>query len=274
MSRPVTAPEEATALQKDLDQLSSWSSQWLITFNVDKCKVMHMGRNNQHITYDMPGNGERVDLKVTSAEKDLGVVIDEDMSFQSHVETKTAKANQILGVIRRTFKYLDKHAFLCLYKSMVRPHLEYATSVWSPRLVGQKRTIEKVQRRATKLLPGLQDMSYRDRLLSLGLPTLEYRRLRADLIQTYKLISGLESVPYSKFFDLDTSGTTRGHPLKIRLQRTNTASYGSVYRHRIVQHWNKLPRDVVEAPTLNCFKSRLNKCYKNHPLKFTNSFDN
>ena len=93
----------------------------------------------------------------------------------------------------------------------------------------QKRLIEKVQHRATKLIPGLQDLPYRERLISLGLPTLEYRRLWADLIQTYKLINGLESVQYSIFFALDTSCTTRGHPLKICLQRTNTSAYSNAY---------------------------------------------
>ncbi len=123
--------------------------------------------------------------KVTS-EKDLGLIIEQQFNFTEHVAKKVSTANRNLGIISRTFTYLDKEMFLNLYKSLVRPHLEYASQVWSPLYKKDKIAIENVQRRATKLLCNLRNKSYSERLRSLGLPTLEYRRTRADMVEVYK----------------------------------------------------------------------------------------
>ena len=92
-----------------------------------------------------------------------------------------------MGLIRRTFTYIDEPTFLMLYKALVRPHLEYANSVWNPYITA----LENVQRRATKLIPGFKDMTYENRLRKLKLPTLAYRRKRGNLIEAFKLTSGL-----------------------------------------------------------------------------------
>jgi hypothetical protein len=102
---------------------------------------------------------------------------------------KINKANRCVGLIRRSFKHLNEEMFLSLYKALVRPHIEYANQVWSPRLQKHKDSIENVQHRATKLLPGFRDMSYEERLMKLRLPTLSYRRLRGDLIEVFKILS-------------------------------------------------------------------------------------
>ena len=106
--------------------------------------------------------------------------------FDAHIQNCISKANRILGIIKRSFSYLDKELFLLIYKSMVRPHLEYANSIWSPKLKRQSAAIERVQRRATKLLYEIREWSYERRLKFLNLPSLKYRRYRGDLIQTYK----------------------------------------------------------------------------------------
>ena len=94
-----------------------------------------------------------------------------------------------MAVARKTFDCLDKEIFLYIYKGLVRPHLEYASSVWAPHLIKHIEAIEAVQRRATKLVPGMANLPYDERLKKLKLPTLAYRRCRGDLIQVFKLMN-------------------------------------------------------------------------------------
>ena len=127
-------------------------------------------------------------MEETIAEKDVGVTIDNKLSFDKHITEKVNKANSIIGVIRRTLEYLDLKTFRMLYVSLVRPHLEYANPVWNPYLKKHIDMLENIQRRATKLIPILSDLSYEDRLRRLKLPPLSYRRFRGDMrgIQDYE----------------------------------------------------------------------------------------
>ena len=125
-------------------------------------------------------------LEVVDHDKDLGVTMDVDLIFDKHISNKINKANGSVGLIRRSFIHLDEESFLRLYKALVRPHLEYANPVWAPRFKRQAEVIENVQRRATKLIPGFNDLTYEERIRKLKLPILKYRRLRGDLIKNIK----------------------------------------------------------------------------------------
>ena len=129
-------------------------------------------------------------MEETIAEKEVGVTIDNKLSFDKHITEKVNKANSIIGVIRRTFEYLDLKTFRMLFVRLVRPHLEYVNPVWNPYLKKHIDMIGNIQRRATKLIPGLSDLSYEDRLRRLKLPSLSYRRSRGDMIEVYKIMSG------------------------------------------------------------------------------------
>ena len=155
-------------------------------FNVDKCKIMHLGPTNPKHTNTIGGTN----LAVTSEEKDLGVLIDDKLNFRSHIKGKASEANRVLGLIIIGFSCLDKDMFLNLYPVLVRPHLEYCVQVWSPHWQRDIKLVEGVQRHATKLVPELRDLSYEERLKKLGLTTLEERRTRGDLIEMYKIITG------------------------------------------------------------------------------------
>jgi len=106
---------------------------------------------------------------------DLGVRFDSNLTFSDHISGKINKAYNVLGIIKRNFIYMDEHTFILglLYKSMVRPHVEFANSVWCPYKIGDLKEIEKIQKRATKLVIQLKNKSYIDRLISLNLPTLK-----------------------------------------------------------------------------------------------------
>ena len=122
----VNNDEEHKILQEDLDNLMKWSGDWLLKFNKSKCKHLHIGRDtNKTYTID----GENINL--TTEEKDLGVTVDHQLKFQKHIGEQVKKANEKLGIIHRSFSYMDEEMFLTLYKSLVRPHLEYGCCVWA-----------------------------------------------------------------------------------------------------------------------------------------------
>ena len=125
---PIEKEENGATLQADLDKLLDWSNKWQMQFNLEKCKVMHFGYNNPCLEYTM---GE-AKLTVSKSEKDLGAVIDSTLKPAAHIANCVKKANQMLGMIQRTITYKHKRILLLMYKSLVRPHLEYAVQTWSP----------------------------------------------------------------------------------------------------------------------------------------------
>ena len=149
---------------------------------MEKCHLLTIKGGQDNRQYLLEQGGQTCACSPTIAERDLGVKIDSKLSFEQHISEKVAKANQVVGMIFRSFRYLDEDSFTLLFKSMVRPHLEYASPVWSPHLKRLVSRIERVQRRATRRLPQLREKPYSERLKNLGLPTLEYRRLRSDMV--------------------------------------------------------------------------------------------
>ena len=196
-------------LQSDIDRLQQWSDNWNLYFNADKCKIMHLGKTNPKFEYVMRlKNDELVVINKCTDEKDLGVIFDYKLSFDTHIQHAINRANRMLGIIRRTFTFLNKITLLNLYKALVRPHLEYGNEIWFPLLKMQSAAIEKVQRRTTKLLREVCTLNYKDRMVSLALPSLKYHRLRGDIIDiitVYKLLNGLVEVDWQTFFTLSKS---------------------------------------------------------------------
>jgi ribonuclease P/MRP protein subunit RPP40 len=163
------------------------------------------------------------------------------------------------GIMKRSFEHLTPNIFVTIYKTIIRPHLEYANVIWRPYFRKDINNMEKVQRRATKCVPILSDLSYEERLKILKLPTLEYRRLRGDMIQTYKLLHGIDDVDYKLLFELNTESRTRGHSLKLKYKAPKRDIRKFSFSVRAVGDWNSLSEEIVTAPSLNAFKSRLDK---------------
>ena len=164
-------------LQRDLDFISNWSKLWLLNFNTTKCSVMHLGRNDKP-TYTLFDQITKTNtpLQPTVEQRDLGVWITPAMNFSSHCHKIANKANQILGRLKRNFKYISTSSFKILYKTFVLPHLEYCTPIWNPHFAKDIDVLEKVQRRATKLIPSISTQPYETRLAKLNLHSLYCRR--------------------------------------------------------------------------------------------------
>jgi ribonuclease P/MRP protein subunit RPP40 len=166
----------------------------------------------------------------------------------------------MLGLIARTFVSRDKKIMLALYKSLVRPHLDYCIQAWRPYLKKDIDKIEKVQRRASKLIEGLKDLTYEERMRELKLTSLETRRIRADMIEVYKIINGLEGLKSEDFFDfvdLRKGSSTRGHKYKMYKKRFRSNFGKFSFGNRVVNEWNILTDFVVSAGNINEFKRRL-----------------
>jgi hypothetical protein len=244
----------AINLQKDLDKIVSWANKWEMSFNYDKCKVMHIGTNNVKYNYLMLGR----QLKITDEERDLGIKITSNLKWTKHCIEIENKCNRILGYIKRTFNYKNKEIVINLYKSLVLPHLEFAVTLWAPNLEKDINRLERVQARATKLIPDIRHKSYTERLKLLGLMTLEQRRDRIDLIQTYKIINHIDNVSPNDYFEF-CENPTRNHGYKLKLKRYNTSILGNFFTYRISQRWNNLPRSLVHKKTLTSFTAELDK---------------
>ena len=161
--RTITTREDACTLQNDIDSLQHWSHKWLLNFNADKCHVLTIGKF-ENIRHTHRYKIHERELDHVFEEKDLGVHFDAELKFEEHMAIKIKKANSIVGLIRRSFSYLDCKLFKKLYTTFVRPHLEYAQAVWSPHFIKHINMIENVQKRATKLVDGLHALDYQERL--------------------------------------------------------------------------------------------------------------
>jgi len=140
-----------SALQNDLDELVKWADEWQLRFNVSKCKVMHIGIRKEASCMSMIVDGERLQLKETTLDKALGIWFSSDLKPSEHVAKAVSNVNQILGLIRRTFTYMDIPTMKQLFTTLFRPHLEYGNVVWHPMLRKDKYMIKVVQHRATKM---------------------------------------------------------------------------------------------------------------------------
>ena len=241
--------------QGNIDRLEGWGCKWKMEFNVKKCKVMHVGYSNINFGYIMNGQW----LEECEYEKDLGVLIDRNLKASRQAFAARNKANRMLGFIGRNVSYRSRDVIKRLYLAYVRPHLEYCVQAWGPHYQQDLDLLEAVQRRATRMIPGIRRLEYKDRLKDLGMFSLRRRYIRGDMIEVYKMFEGLDDLDINEFFEVDEDDRTRGHSrkLKVRYSRLDCRKY--FFSLRAVDLWNKLGSDTVNSDSLYCFKNRLDR---------------
>ena len=256
--RNVSSSSGPVCLQADLDAVTSCSDTWQMPFNANKCSSLHIGSSNPHHVYTMRGSA----LEQSTSEKDLGVHVDPLMKFRKQAALAVSKGNQVLALIRRSFQSIDAESLPILYKTFVRPHLEYANVIWGPFNRMDQKLLERVQRRATKLVLNIKYLPYPLRLRHLKIPSLYYRRRRGDMIVIYQLFNGGLDIDPDQFFSLAGATTTRGHSMKLKKPQAISRARRNTLVVRAVNDWNSLPRHVILPSSINQFKSNLDNHWK------------
>ena len=268
----IKSVSDQITLQVSIDDMVDWSVRWLLFFNGDKCSILHLGRNNPKYDYTIKHGDSVQSLRETISEKDLGVFMDPLLNFNFHITNQIKKARGVAAMILRAITSRSSDILIPLYIALVRPNLEYANVVWSPYLKKDKQRLENVQRHFTKRISGLSTLSYTDRLRILNLPSLEYRRLRGDLIEAYKITNNIyDPLTTHKLFCFDTDKRTRSHPFKMHKTRFNTTKYQHFFTNRIVNTWNSLPEHMVMSDSLNTFKNKVDVHF--HKYRFTQDIE-
>lgn len=245
-------------LQQCINDLLEWADTWCMQFNASKCKILHVGRKNPKFSYFM----NDVKLEVSSHEKDLGVIITDNLKPSMQCVEAAKKARFVLNQITRSFHFRDRKTFLKLYKQYVRCHLETSIPVWNPYTAKDIELLEAVQRRAVQQISGLEGDTYLAKCSELGIMTLQTRRLRTDLIQTYKILKGLDQVDSKQWFQTVENAGSRftrntAYPLNLIPRQVQTEQRRNFFSVRVVGPWNMLPHSIKDAATLASFKSRL-----------------
>nr|VZI30627.1 unnamed protein product [Spirometra erinaceieuropaei] len=253
----IRGPADEDRLQMNLNRLEEWSNRWLLRFNVAKCSILRLGNTARSAStrgYFLGGAA----LQEVEAQKDLGVLTTSSLKPSAHCSRVAKTAMSVLYAIKRAFMDFDEEAFFKTFGTFVRPHLEYGIQAWRPWGVVDQNCLERVQRRATKMVRGQSSFPYATRLVNLNLFPLSYRQLRGDLLQAFRIVKGLDgSLAFEEFFEFATTTNLRGHPLKLRTQQARLDVRKFSFSVRVVKPWNELPADVVMSPSIQSFKKNL-----------------
>nr|CAH8845910.1 unnamed protein product [Trichobilharzia regenti] len=250
--RELKGNSDTSTLQDDLNKLSEWSVEWMLPINVAKCATMRIGQASTS-SYELEG----ITLPSVQTHLDLGVIVSHDLKTTAHCRAVAARSFRSLWAIRRAFTRITRDMFTSLYTSLVRSRLENCIQAASPCLKGDSHILESVQRKATRMVHGIANLSYEERLDSLNLFSLSYRRQRGDLITMFKILNNDYGPDLFSLFLPTRSEHLRGHSRRVQKPRRNHIAVEYWFSHRVINSWNRLPEEVVSATSIDSFKKGL-----------------
>ena len=223
---------------------------------------MHLGHNNPAHEYQMRG----VKLETTKEERDLGVIMTQSLKPGAQCAKAARTATVVLNQLARSFHVRDRHVFIQLYKQYVRPHLEFAGPAWAPWTAADKEALEKVQKKAVRMVSGLAGHEYEERLKELEMTTLEERRHQTDMVTVYKILTGKDDLDPEEWFEMVAAAprATRvaADPLNVRVRHGRLEVRKHFFSVRVTDQWNKVPGDIKRLKSPASFKA----AYARHRL--------
>ena len=251
-----TMPSAIPGIQSDIDLLISTALSWGLRMNVKKCAVLRFSRHSRDLappTYYLDGQA----IPVVEKHKDLGVLVDNQLKFHDHIREVAQKAGGLAHSFLKSTVSRSPEFMLFLWTTHVRPVIEYGSCLWNTGYLTDLSLLEKIQRRWTKQISGLDNLCYSERLRSLNLYSVQGRLLRADLIQYWKILNNKSCIRHDQLFTTSNFTRTRGHSLKLFHPHVTTDIRKRAFSVRCIQLWNRLPQETVSAVNLASFKQQL-----------------
>lgn len=279
MYRTINNPDDASKLQEDLDKLQRWEDMWQMAFNPDKCEVLRLTQKKNNIirhNYTIHGHT----LQTVDQAKYLGITLDSKLSFNPHIDNICKKANRTRAFVHRNTKNCPRHVKIAAYHTLIRPQLEYCSSVWSPHTVNNIDKIQAVQRRSARSIMNDWTSRRTAKVLNQGITTgsptemqkalkwspLEERRAKAKVLMFYKIINNL--IDISTPLLIPNTRDTRQHNKKYQVITVNSSVYQHSFFPSSIRIWNHLPINIVQAPSLEALRHRLANCVLLAEAKF------
>ena len=260
--RTITNPLDSAILQQDIDSLQSWADTWQMQFNSRKCHIMSISRQRcrPHTVYKLGS----MPLSYVDSYPYLGVTVSSDMRWHNHISTVAAKATRMLNFVRRNIYHCSSEAKSLAYLSLVRPHLEYASSAWDPHLEKDIHRLEMVQRRAARFVRRdyRRTTSVTHLLAELQWPLLSERRTNSRLTLFYKAENNLCSISLDHL-QRPTRHTRSADGTTFRTLSAHTNTYKYSFFPRTVIDWNSLSSDIRSKPSIQSFQSALSRAPPN-----------
>ena len=252
---------DLSVAQNDINLINNTGKSWGLSMNANKCVVMRFQRGNR-VDWNSLGPLsqyylDNTPIKFVESHTDLGITIDCSLKFHLHVQTVTNKAAGLISNILRSTLCRSIKFMMSIYKTYIRPLLEFSVSVWATGYVGDMNLLESIQRRWTRNVEGLENLDYYQRLIRLDLYSVKGRLLRADLIKCYKIFHGKCAISPDEIFNIAPQAGTRGHIFKLSPRHVNLECRKRFFTERCITNWNNLPSDTVTCSSLDTFKKHL-----------------
>ena len=249
---------DTNSLQKDLYELENWENRWLMEFNTDKCQVLRVTRKRDPLYHEYTLHGKI--LESVDSAKYLGVTITSDLRWNQHISNIITKGNQTLGFLRRNLRINSPELKSTAHKSLVRPTMEYASSVWDPYTKQNRDRLEMVQHRAARYVLNCYERSasVTEMLKQLVWETLELRRKKARLIMLYKMHRNLVEIAQQKYLEPTGCSSRHMHKFSYQVPASKTNYHLYSFFPNTIRDWNSLPLNVIEARSINSFRAQLN----------------
>ncbi|MCG8047725.1 MAG: reverse transcriptase family protein, partial [Candidatus Thiodiazotropha endolucinida] len=255
--RQIHSEEDHHLLQQDLQTLTEWETKWGMDFHPQKCSVLKVTRARSPSVHNYTLKGTT--LAEESCTKYLGILLQSNLGWASHINQKVKKANSMLGFLKRNLRKASEDTKKNAYFALVRSTLDYCCTVWSPHQKNQIRQVEMVQRRAARFVTNRyrNTSSVSDMLSHLQWDSLEERRQKQQLVMFYKIINNLVDIDQALYLQASSSRTRASHDLRFAVHGTSTDCHKFSFFPRTIPVWNRLPASAAEAPSLAYFKKEL-----------------